>query len=137
MSHRVDCRNFLKASSTAGLALGLVPIASQASTSASIRRRIPLGRTSLAVSDIGFGANSLEDPSLVHYAIDHGINYFDTAEGYCHGGSEEVLGRALAGRRDQVYVPTKAKVGPRKGPTSPDGGLLVRMPSIVGAENAA
>ena len=111
MAGLVDRRHFLKTSATAGLALGLTPLSSAAREAPTIRRSVPLGRTGLEVSDIGFGANSLEDPSLVHYAIERGINYFDTAEGYRHGGSEEVLGRALAGRRDGVLVATKAKIG--------------------------
>ena len=107
----VDRRNFLKAGASAGLAIGLAPFSSSAREAPSIRRRVPLGDTGFEASDIGFGANSLEDTSLVHYAIERGINYFDTAEGYRHGGSEEVLGQALVGRRDRVFVATKAKLG--------------------------
>ena len=45
---------------------------------------------------------------LVHHALDLGINYFDTAEGYGNGRSETVIGKALKGvRRDQYYLATK------------------------------
>jgi aryl-alcohol dehydrogenase-like predicted oxidoreductase len=43
----------------------------------------------------------------IHLALDKGINSFDTAEGYGNGHSEEVLGKALAGKRSEVFVATK------------------------------
>lgn len=45
--------------------------------------------------------------ATVHAALDAGINFFDTAEGYEAGHSERVLGRALVGRRDQAIIATK------------------------------
>jgi predicted aldo/keto reductase-like oxidoreductase len=124
MSRPLDRRDFLRRSAAAGIGLSVGSLAaftgsaagatgSAADAQPQVRRRVQLGRTGLEVSDVGFGANSLSDPSLVHYAIDRGINYFDTAEGYRHGGSEEVLGKALVGHRDEVIVATKAKVDSR------------------------
>jgi aryl-alcohol dehydrogenase-like predicted oxidoreductase len=43
----------------------------------------------------------------IHYALDHGINFFDTAPAYGAGHSERILGRAFAGRRDKVVIATK------------------------------
>jgi aryl-alcohol dehydrogenase-like predicted oxidoreductase len=50
-----------------------------------------------------------DDQSIraIHYALDHGINFFDTAPAYGAGHSESLLGRAFAGRRDQVVIATK------------------------------
>ena len=45
--------------------------------------------------------------ATAHAALDAGINFFDTAEGYENGHSEEVLGRALVGRRDEAVIATK------------------------------
>ena len=45
--------------------------------------------------------------ATVHAALEAGINFFDTAKGYEAGKSEEVLGRALAGRRDRAVITTK------------------------------
>jgi len=71
------------------------------------------------VSVVGFGAwplgggsgwedtDEAEGIATVHAAIDAGINFFDTAEMYNEGHSEEVLGKALAGKRDQVLVASK------------------------------
>ncbi len=79
--------------------------------------RRPLGRTGLEISKLGFGAASLgniyqeidpaEGRATVHAAIDAGINYFDTAPLYGFGMSEERLGEALEGRRDEVVLATK------------------------------
>src|SRR3546814_14708061 len=44
---------------------------------------------------------------MVHTALDSGSNFIDTADGYAVGESEEILVRALAGRRDDVVLATK------------------------------
>lgn len=69
-----------------------------------------LGRTDLKISDISFGTSRLREgmEDVVAFALDRGINYFDSAEGYTGGDSEKVLGRALAGKRDQVYIVSKS-----------------------------
>ncbi|MBI2842363.1 MAG: aldo/keto reductase [Armatimonadetes bacterium] len=70
-----------------------------------------LGRTGLEVSRIGFGAIPIMDKPedfsirLVQKAIDAGINYLDTARGY--GDTEEKIGKAIKGRRDEVIIATK------------------------------
>jgi len=45
--------------------------------------------------------------ATVHAALDVGINFFDTAEGYENGHSERVLGRGLEGRRQEAVIATK------------------------------
>ncbi len=76
--------------------------------------RKPFGRTKERLSIIGIGGYSLGDaPSLkeaiaiVHEAIDAGVNFFDNAWEYHDGKSEEWMGQALKGRRDQVFLMTK------------------------------
>lgn len=69
-----------------------------------------LGTTGLRVSDIGFGAASLTDPALVEYALDLGINYFDTAEEYGRGKSEVAIGQVAARRRGEMVICTKLGV---------------------------
>jgi aryl-alcohol dehydrogenase-like predicted oxidoreductase len=73
-----------------------------------------LGRSGLKVSTVGLGGNtfgrSADGPQvarIVHVALDVGINFFDTAEVYNRGLSEEYLGRALSSRRDRAIVATK------------------------------
>lgn len=75
---------------------------------------VRLGRTEMKVSDISFGSFPLQpgDEKVVHHALDLGINYFDTAEGYGNGKSEEAFGRALVGvSRQDVYLATKIFAG--------------------------
>lgn len=56
----------------------------------------------------GWGAND-DDTSIraIHAAIDAGVNWIDTAPAYSYGHSEEVVGRALTGRRDKVLISSK------------------------------
>src|SRR6185436_19636491 len=72
-----------------------------------------LGRTGLRISDISFGSSRLRtgEEDLVKYALDRGVNYFDTAESYTGGDSETVIGNALRGKRDKVYVVSKVSAG--------------------------
>lgn len=73
-----------------------------------------LGRTGVPVSIIclgcmNFGAQTPEDESIemIHYALDQGVNFVDTANVYSRGISEQVVGKALKGRRDKVVLATK------------------------------
>ena len=75
-----------------------------------------LGRTGVKVSPLCLGAmmfgawgNPDHDDSIriVHRALDAGINFVDTADVYSGGESEEIIGKALAGRRDEVVLATK------------------------------
>ena len=78
-----------------------------------VQRYVRLGRTEMKISDISFGASRLRtgEEHLVHHALDRGINYFDSAEGYTDGASETVLGNALRGRRDRVHLVGKRITG--------------------------
>jgi len=70
-----------------------------------------LGRTEARVSDIslgsGAGTGGRQRPEVAREAIERGINYFDTAPDYSEAGSEERLGRAIQGVRDQMFLATK------------------------------
>lgn len=75
-----------------------------------------LGRTGVQVSKLCLGAMSFgtiggtdydECAAMVDAALDAGINFIDTADVYSAGQSEEIVGRALAGRRDDVVLATK------------------------------
>jgi aryl-alcohol dehydrogenase-like predicted oxidoreductase len=73
-----------------------------------------IGRSGLKVSEIclgtmTFGASTDEDEAMriVNLAFDAGINFFDTADGYSIGRSEEILGKVLKGRRREAVVATK------------------------------
>jgi aryl-alcohol dehydrogenase-like predicted oxidoreductase len=76
-----------------------------------------LGRTGIKVSPYALGAmmfgasigNSDHDDSIriIHKALDAGINFVDTADAYSRGESEQIVGTALKGRRDDVVLATK------------------------------
>jgi uncharacterized protein len=74
----------------------------------------PLGKTGASVSALGFGGHHLGEVEsvgaaidLVHEAIDAGVNFFDNCWEYYNGRSEDWMGRALAGRRDEVFLMSK------------------------------
>ena len=86
----------------------------------------PFGKTGVEVSRLGFGAMRLpierpdknaprsaitgieESAAIVRHAIDRGINYIDSAFGYCHGESETAVGRAIKGLpRERLRLSTK------------------------------
>ena len=78
-------------------------------------------RTGIQVSRLGFGCmrfpsrevdgkkvfDEEESIRMMHRAMELGVNYFDTAPGYCEKQSEIIVGKALKGRRDKVYLSTK------------------------------
>ncbi len=83
--------------------------------------RVRFGQTDLWVSPLCQGtafrtlprADGPEARRVLAHALDTGINFFDSSNAYGWGGAEEVLGKALAGRRDQAVICTKvAAFGP-------------------------
>ena len=92
-----------------------------------------VGNSGLVVSELSFGAATFggsgeffgawgdtdveQARAMVDLCLEAGINLFDTADVYSDGRSEEVLGQALAGRRDQVLISTKAALPMGEAPT--------------------
>lgn len=90
-----------------------------------------LGSTGLKVSRLCIGCMSFGGPDargyewtlgyedskrLIDRAVDLGINFFDTADVYSNGRSEQIVGRALGGRRNDVVLATKVGLPTGKGP---------------------
>jgi aryl-alcohol dehydrogenase-like predicted oxidoreductase len=102
-----------------------------------------LGKTGILVSELCLGTltfggsralgglDQKEADTLVGMAFDAGINYFDTADVYSNGESEQILGRSLGAKRNQVIISTKIRaiVGP-----GPNDGRLTRSHLIEGCE---
>lgn len=73
---------------------------------------VQLGKSDLRISRIGFGCMSLGDEdavneTILHRALDLGINFFDTADLYRKGMNELCVGKALKPNRDKIYIATK------------------------------
>ncbi len=84
--------------------------------------RLSLGTMTFGNNQWGIGGVDQElADQMVSLALDHGVNLFDTANVYALGESEEILGRALKGRRHQAVVATKVRS--RMGPGLFDTGL--------------
>ena len=76
-----------------------------------------LGRSGLTVSAVGLGCMSMTDiygpadpaeaEKTIRHALDRGITFIDTADMYANGKNEELVGRALAGRRSEAVLATK------------------------------
>ncbi len=74
---------------------------------ARVRSYRRLGRTNAMVSDISLGSSRINDVNVARYAIERGINYFDTAPDYADTNSERVLGEAMKGQREKIFLATK------------------------------
>ncbi|MDQ3990756.1 MAG: aldo/keto reductase [Actinomycetota bacterium] len=84
-----------------------------------------LGRTGVRVSELALGTMMLgpwgnpdrdEGIRMIHRALDAGINLIDTADVYSRGVSEETVGRAIRGRRDEAVLATKVNGPMGEGP---------------------
>ena len=104
----------------------------------------PLANTGVFVSELCLGAMTFgsqwamigdldqkDADALVHRSLDEGMNFFDTADVYSSGESEEILGRSLKGRRQDVVIATKVRG--RMGPGANEVGLS-RLHIIQAAE---
>src|SRR5262245_9181900 len=110
-----DRRAFLGAAAGTAVAAAAVETPASAGTERGLPTR-PLGRTKVSVSILclgGWHIGAVKDPKLairiMHAAIDEGVTFFDNAWDYHDGGSETIMGRALAmdGRRKRVFLMTK------------------------------
>src|ERR671927_1851728 len=99
----------------------------------------PLGRTGVSVSQFCLGAmmfgawgNTDHDESIriIHAALDAGIDFIDTADVYSSGRSEEIVGKALKGRRDEVVLATKVHGPMGKGPNEEGNSRLWIMREV-------
>ena len=98
-----------------------------------------LGGTGIKVSSYCLGAmmfgtwgnpDHTESGQIIHAALDAGINFIDTADVYSTGESEEIIGKALAGRRDDVVLATKFALPMSAGPNHSGGSRRYVMRAV-------
>jgi aryl-alcohol dehydrogenase-like predicted oxidoreductase len=89
-----------------------------------LARDLQVSRIDLGCNNFGTRLDPEGSTEVVRTALDEGVTHFDTATMYGNGRSEEILGKALAGQRDQVVIATKAIPRPREVDYKP--GVLAR-----------
>ena len=98
-----------------------------------------LGRTGVRVSTYAlgtmmFGSDGNSDEKecieIVHAALDAGINLIDTADTYSHGEAEAIVGKAIAGHRDEIVLSTKVRLRAGDGPNEQGASRLWIMAPI-------
>ena len=128
-------RTFLKTVgiASAGVALRRTSLAEALTTQVPKRK---LGRHDEMVSSLGLGGHTLavaktveESTRIAHQAIDQGVTFFDNCWEYHDGRGEEWMGQALAGKRDQVFLMTKA-CNHRPGQQSKEKALVMLEQSL-------
>lgn len=112
-------RRFLKKGSQSLLALSVIPSLEplawfrpddDAKEKNPVEYRI-LGKTGMKVTTVSLGAMRTREASVIHHALDRGINYIDTARRYMDGYNEIVVGEVLKTRRKETFVATKILPG--------------------------
>lgn len=98
-----------------------------------------LGRTDMRVSEVSFGAWAIggswgpvkdeESYAALNRAVDLGVNFIDTADVYGDGRSEQLIGRLLNERKEEIFVATKA--GRRLSPHTADGYNRTNLEAFV------
>jgi aryl-alcohol dehydrogenase-like predicted oxidoreductase len=83
----------------------------------------------------GFGTSDVEEATrLVDICLDHGLNMFDSADGYSHGAAEEILGQAIKGRRrEDILISTKATFTTGPGPNDVGSSRYHLIQSLEGS----
>ena len=66
-----------------------------------------IGLGCMGMSEFYVGGSEQESIATIHHALDRGVTFLDTADMYGWGSNEELVGKAIAGRRDEVFLATK------------------------------
>ncbi len=117
LHENMDRRSFMKvgtlgaAAAVSGLAGAQNTLAAPTAAPAIDPVLRTLGRTGLKITTVSVGAMRTSEVGVFRAAFDMGVNYVDTARVYMGGKNEKIVGEALKGYRDKVYVATKVKPG--------------------------
>jgi aryl-alcohol dehydrogenase-like predicted oxidoreductase len=96
-----------------------------------------LGNSGLKVSEIGLGSNTFgwiiderSSAAVINKAVDLGVNYIDTADIYDRGNSEDYIGKAIQGKRNQLIIATKFCRRMGEGPNNSGGSRYYIMRAV-------
>ena len=107
-SIRLSRRHFLKSGPTTLAAAAVAPSWLLRPPGAFTLDYRVLGRTGLKITTVSLGC-MVAPEEVIAAAVDHGVNWLDTANGYKGGRNEEEVGRVMKGRRDRAYISTKLR----------------------------
>ena len=111
-SEMIERRKFLKRISSVFLSMAVPSLWKVNSSLAKTERASnleyrTLGKTGLKVTAVSMGVMNCSDPAVLLRAYDLGVNFYDTADCYMKGRNEEMVGKALEGKRQKVFIQTK------------------------------
>jgi len=118
-SKKIGRRKFIKAASSTVLGLAAAPLWNANLSFAGTEKGVTpqyrtLGKTGLKVTAVSMGVMNCSDPAVVLRAYDLGVIFFDTARRHMGGRNEEMMGKALRGKRDKVLIQTKVLLVPNE-----------------------
>jgi aryl-alcohol dehydrogenase-like predicted oxidoreductase len=120
MQENISRKKFLATTITGLAGIKLVSTALAGNKTGSSQKR-NIGKTGLLVSPVCFGATRTNEESLIRYVLSKGINFIDTGRSYANGNNERLVGRAVAGVRNQVVIQSKIKLEARELPSAGKG----------------
>ena len=112
MKKTINRREFFRRGVSSALGAGAVfsnnlDYQEESKKEAKVKSFRPLGNLGFKVSDISFGTTRFNNPAVLDYALDLGINYIDTGAGYGNGTAEKAVGEVMKKRRDEAWITTK------------------------------
>ncbi|MGE5420162.1 MAG: aldo/keto reductase [Chloroflexota bacterium] len=104
---KISRKEFIAATLTGVASLGIANTGINPQGNARLRT---IGKTGIRVSPLCFGAPRTNEASLIKYAIAKGINFIDTGRSYGNGNNEIMVGKAVAGKREEIVIQTKIRL---------------------------
>jgi len=114
MKHRkrnFSRKEFIRTSSMGVLATGMLAGSSLKMLADSKKlAKSMLGNTGIEITKLGVGAPRIEEASVLRYALDNGINFIDTGRHYARGKNEEMVAKAMDGKRRENVIQSKVGI---------------------------
>ncbi|MFC2112421.1 aldo/keto reductase [Bacteroidota bacterium] len=106
-------KEFIKTSSMGTMAAGMLAATPMSLLAGSKElAKSTLGKTGIKVAKLGIGAPRVQEPSVLQYALDNGINFIDTGRSYANGKNEIMVGEVVKGKRKEIVIQSKVVINP-------------------------